>query len=57
MVRSFRLTWLDGGSNLITSTSEVLADDFGGRLLGLRSELLLGLLAETLASIHVLASW
>lgn len=48
--REVQLTWLDCGSNLISSTSEVLTDDLSGGLLALRSELLLGLLAESLAS-------
>ena len=53
--KGVQLTWLDCGSNLISSTSEVLTDDLSGGLLALRSELLLGLLAESLASGSMLA--
>jgi len=43
--------WLDGTSNLVSSTRYVLREDLSGGLLGLRSDLLAGLLAETLAQV------
>ncbi len=44
-------TRLKGASNLIGCTSEVLGDFVAGGLLGLRSKLLLDLLAEIFAPV------
>jgi hypothetical protein len=45
------LTWLESACNLVGSTADVLRGDFSGGLLGLRSNLLSGLLTETFAPV------
>jgi hypothetical protein len=43
------LTWLEGTSNLVGSTSDILGEDLSGGLLRLRGDLLTDLFAETFA--------
>jgi hypothetical protein len=45
------LTWLEGTSNLVGSTSDILGEDLSGGLLRLRGDLLTGLFAEAFAPV------
>jgi hypothetical protein len=49
------LTWLEGTSNLIGSTSDILGEDLSGGLLRLGGNLLTDLFAEAFAP--VLCKW